>query len=239
MLPIDSGWGHKAGILGGKTKECCSDNEVHEGLKGQAPHPSDSSTVIVMWRLRGRDEFTEIRLLFSFPILEAQRAQNKKRPKPVHGRGGVPCVLPGWSSWGTPPTSSPWWGATPEPHLWSSRPLSSRTLWWSPGDAAPACFCSSSFPAKRHSKNRERKLWRVTSTKDKEDLDKSNQTASAEQASYHCLKTLANFVYSPSAPNFSPRSLIIFSVKCVIRKAFRGIYAVAMITWTQTIGSKS
>lgn len=64
--------------MGGKTKECCSDNEVHEGLKGQAPHPSDSSTVIVMWRLRGRDEFTEIRLLFSFPILEAQRAQNKK-----------------------------------------------------------------------------------------------------------------------------------------------------------------
>lgn len=57
-------------------------------------------------------------------------------------------VLPGWSSWATPPTSSPWWVATPEPRLWSSRPLSSQTLWWSPGAAAPACSYSSSFPAK-------------------------------------------------------------------------------------------
>lgn len=57
-------------------------------------------------------------------------------------------VLPGWSSWATPPTSSRWWVATPEPRLWSSRPLSSQTLWWSPGAAAPACSYSSSFPAK-------------------------------------------------------------------------------------------
>lgn len=56
-------------------------------------------------------------------------------------------VLPGWSSWATPPTSSQWWGATPGPHLWFSRPPSSRTLWWFPGAAAPACSYSSSFPA--------------------------------------------------------------------------------------------
>ena len=71
--------------------------------------------------------------------------------------------LPGWSSWVTPPTSSLWWAATPEPRLWSSRPLSSRTLWWCPGAAAPACSYSSSFPATKQRRKRTSK--NQTSTK--------------------------------------------------------------------------
>lgn len=169
MLPIDSGWGHKAGILGGKTKECCSDNEVHEGLKGQAPHPFDSSAVIVIWRLQGREEFTDIRLLFSFPILEAQRTQN--RDLNWYTGGGRPVCLTRVKLLG----DAAHLFTVVRGHSWTTSLVLSSTLITDslviPRRRGTSLFLLFIFSCEKKFKKQRKKLWRVTSTKDKEDLD--------------------------------------------------------------------
>lgn len=206
--------------------------------KDRPPTPPTAA----QWLLYGgcREETSSLRsvscFLFRYLKLSAHRTE---RPKPIHGWGTSRVSYQGEALGGRRPPLHRGEGPLLN-HIFGPLVHSHHRLF---GDAQETrhqlVFALHLFLWKEIQRTEKKKLWRVTSTKDKEDLDQLNQTASTERASCYDLKTLANFVYSPSAPNFRPRSLITCSVKCVIRKAFRGIYAVAMITWTQTIGTKS